>query len=200
MQAGQVYHIYNHANGSENLFRENSNYGYFLQQYEKYIYPLVNTYAYCLLPNHFHFLLSIKQQTELLDLPGFQNLAGLKSQVEYPEKIIKYFSNFFNSYTKAYNKKYERRGSLFEKSFKRKPIESNHQFQDTFLYINLNPVKHGFVDNGKDWFWSSFNSYFDSNKESLLERKLAISYFDNNENLKYCLEEKGDRVINMNFE
>lgn len=142
MESGLIYHIYNHANGSENLFKEERNYRYFLQQYEKYIHPIANTYAYCLLPNHFHFLIEIRPIKELEDLPGFKNLAGVSTK----DKVTKQFSNLFNSYTKAFNKKYLRRGSLFEKSFKRKPIESDHQFQDTFLYINLNAVKHRFVE------------------------------------------------------
>jgi len=75
MESGQSYHIYNHANGSENIFREEENYRFFLQQYDKYLGGVVDTYAYCLMPNHFHFLVGVKDP---LDLPGFKNLAGLE--------------------------------------------------------------------------------------------------------------------------
>ena len=60
------YHIYNHANGDDNLFREQENYRFFLQQYAKYINPIADTYAYCLMPNHFHLLVKIKEEQDLL--------------------------------------------------------------------------------------------------------------------------------------
>ncbi len=75
--ANKVYHIYNHAVGSEYLFRNNDNF--------KYFNPVVDTYAYCLLPKHFHLLIKIKDDVELikvyklkyrsfnLDPVGFQN-------------------------------------------------------------------------------------------------------------------------------
>lgn len=42
---GHYYHIYNRANGSENLFREEANYFRFLELYEKYINPVADTFA-----------------------------------------------------------------------------------------------------------------------------------------------------------
>ena len=53
---GQYYHIFNHAVGDENLFRQAANYLYFLERYGHYIFPIARTYAYCLMPNHFHIL------------------------------------------------------------------------------------------------------------------------------------------------
>lgn len=60
METEKFYHIYNHANGNENLFIEEENYHFFLQQWDKYISPIADTYAYCLIPNHIHFLIRIK--------------------------------------------------------------------------------------------------------------------------------------------
>jgi hypothetical protein len=110
LQPDIFYHIYNHANGADNLFREERNYHYFIQQWEKYILPIADTYAYCLMPNHFHALIKIKGietlsknekfESILRDPTGFENLSGL---------ISKQFGNFFNSYAKAFNKMYDRR-------------------------------------------------------------------------------------------
>ena len=55
LQFGQYYHIYNRGNNRENLFAEQRNYPYFLKLYAKHILPVAKTFAYCLLPNHFHF-------------------------------------------------------------------------------------------------------------------------------------------------
>jgi putative transposase len=62
LQYGQYYHIYNRGNNRENLFVEQRNYPYFLKQYTKHILPVAETFAYCLLPNHFHF--AIRTRTE----------------------------------------------------------------------------------------------------------------------------------------
>lgn len=56
LETGQYYHIYNHANGDDNLFREAKNYPFFLQKYHQHISPIAETIAWCLMPNHFHLL------------------------------------------------------------------------------------------------------------------------------------------------
>ena len=91
IQADSFYHIYNRANGDEKTFLDDENYQFFLRQYKKYIHPFVDTYCYCLMPNHFHFLLKVKNEQELYqallkvknnkqsDLSGFGNLTSLNS-------------------------------------------------------------------------------------------------------------------------
>ena len=90
LQYGKYYHVYNRGNNRENIFVEKRNYRYFLQLYTKHVEPVVDTYAYCLLRNHFHFLLHVK------DITSFQDPSVLK-------KPSQYFSNLFNAYTKAFN-------------------------------------------------------------------------------------------------
>jgi REP element-mobilizing transposase RayT len=60
LQYGLTYHIYNRGNNRENIFIEERNYRCFLQLYLKYIEPIAWTFAYCLLRNHFHLLVRIK--------------------------------------------------------------------------------------------------------------------------------------------
>src|SRR5690554_6121754 len=62
----KYYHIYNHANGNENLFREQKNYEYFLEKYKQHINPIAETIAWCLMPNHFHLLVKIKTEEEIV--------------------------------------------------------------------------------------------------------------------------------------
>jgi REP element-mobilizing transposase RayT len=57
---GRYYHVLNRGNNRENLFIEERNYAYFLQLYGKYISPIADTFAYCLLRNHFHLLIRVK--------------------------------------------------------------------------------------------------------------------------------------------
>jgi hypothetical protein len=63
---GAVYHIYNRGNNGEYIFIEARNYEYFMKLYAKYITPSVENYGYCILRNHFHLMVRIK------DIPGFR--------------------------------------------------------------------------------------------------------------------------------
>jgi len=152
------YHIFNHANGDDNLFREEKNYDFFLQKYHQHIDPIADTIAWCLMKNHFHLLVKIKSEADFLStFPKFKTLERLEDQSKF---ISKQFSNFFSSYSQAFNKVYQRRGSLFIKNFKRKEINNHQYLQQVILYIHLNPVKHGFVRRGNDWAHSSFTSFY----------------------------------------
>jgi putative transposase len=59
------YHIYNRGNNHENIFIQERNYTYFLNLHFKYIEPVAETFAYCLLRNHFHMLVRIKSEEEI---------------------------------------------------------------------------------------------------------------------------------------
>jgi len=59
LEPGQMYHIWTHANGTENLFQTSDNYHYFLKKYAVYINPIADTFAYCLMPNHLHLMVRI---------------------------------------------------------------------------------------------------------------------------------------------
>ncbi len=173
MEPGRYYHIYNHANGSENLFREPENYRWFLHQYHSYINPIAETYAYCLLPNHFHFLIRLRDiHTLLQTFPKFETLEKL-SHASLPSKQ---FSNLFSSYTQGFNKKYRRKGSLFLKNFKRKAIDSDQYFSLLIAYIHMNPVVHQFTVSPEDWLWSSYKSVL-SNLPTQLERNMVLNWF-----------------------
>lgn len=169
METDKTYHIYTHANGSENLFRNEENYRYFLKRYEEFIAPIVDTLVYCLMPNHLHLLVRVKGETELKaffksKLEKAKDLTGLsgadKQDLSGLERLtILQFSHLFNAYTKAYNKVYKRRGSLFIRAFKRKEITSDSYFTSIIHYIHRNPIHHGFVKRLADWPWSSYPNF-----------------------------------------
>ena len=66
------YHIYNRGNNGDDVFYEARNYKYFLEKYDLYLSDFVETYAYCLLPNHFHILIRVKPYDHfpLLSMPS----------------------------------------------------------------------------------------------------------------------------------
>ena len=69
----QNYHIFNHANGFENIFMEDENYRFYLEKYQEYISPIAETYAYCLMPNHFHLVVRIRRKEVIEELMRNKN-------------------------------------------------------------------------------------------------------------------------------
>jgi hypothetical protein len=161
------YHIYNRGNNGENIFVQERNYEYFMNLYFKYIDPITETYAYCLLRNHFHVSLKTRTEEEIIEtLKGTLKvstgkdpkglLRPLGSETLGSDYLSRQFSNFFNAYAKAINKAYGRTGSLFQHPFGRVPITTDRQFWNVIAYIHQNPQKHKFVNDFRDWKWSSY--------------------------------------------
>lgn len=169
------YPIYNHANGAENLFKEAKNYRYFLRQWEKHIQPIACGLAYSLMPNHFHFLVKIR------DEPALQTTFGkFETFQKLGYHLSKQFSNFFRSYTQAYNKKYPRKGSLFNPNFKRKEITSEAYIARLIAYIHLNPVHHKFTTQLGQWPFCSYSAFLEQ-KKILLDLDYALQWFGGRE-------------------
>jgi putative transposase len=188
LEYGHYYHIYNHGAGNRDLFRKPENYEYFLGLYDKYISPVADTYAWVLMPNHFHLLLRIKEKSEIvgyLNLTGFENLSGLKP-------LYQYFSNLFNAYTKAFNKYHETRGALFERPFKRKLIDNEYYLRQVILYIHNNPIHHGFCSHPLEYTWSSYHTCT-SVKPTKLKRAEVIEWFNDRSNFKLVHEQEIER-------
>lgn len=163
IESGAIYHIFNRGNNKENIFIEIKNYYYFLEQFKKYILPIADIYSYCLLKNHFHLLLRIKNEHELPD--------------KFKDKPYLAFSNFFNSYTKSINKMYGRTGSLFEEHLKRKRVENIDYLIQLVAYIHLNPIKHGFTKNYQDYKFSSFQAYI-SDKPTEIDKYFILNLIE----------------------
>lgn len=84
LNPGCIYHIYNRAIGSEKLFLNNENYSFFLKRYRHFISPVADTFCYCLMPNHFHFLVRIKSDIELVEYFGDKAL-GIVDDEAFPK-------------------------------------------------------------------------------------------------------------------
>jgi len=174
MEEEKFYHIYNRANGFENLFITEENYNFFLRQWGKYINPIAETYAYCLMPNHFHFLIRIRSLNKIKTNVKLESSFG-KFQT-FQKMISKQFANFFSSYTQAFNKMHNRSGSLFTPNFKRKEITSEAYLSNIIFYIHHNPVHHGFTQTIADWKHSSFHAVV-STKKTELHRDYILEWF-----------------------
>ncbi|WP_435352742.1 transposase [Emticicia sp. SJ17W-69] len=172
------YHIYNHAVGNENLFRKKDNYTYFLQKYTQYIHPIAQTFAYCLMPNHFHFLIKIRSIDEIIE--HYKTLKGKKENEKVGFNVadlnMQQFSNFFNAYAKAYNTVFDRKGSLFVDKVRRKLVYDEQYLSTLIAYIHKNPIHHRFCKNINDWNFSSYATILSQN-DTKIERNAVLNLF-----------------------
>jgi putative transposase len=173
---GEYYHIYNRGNNHENLFYKSENYRYFLQKYNTYTGDYLKTFAYCLLPNHFHFLVQVKPYNE------FPNERTKKDTL--PELIVcEQFIRLFLGYAQAINKQENRIGSLFQKHFKRKEIRDQSHFTRLIYYIHANPQRHKLMNDFILYPHSSYQSIL-SDKPTKLERNGVLNWFGGKEAFK----------------
>lgn len=179
LEFGKVYHIYNRGINRCPIFKTKSNYEYFLHLYENYIDPVVDTYAFALLNNHFHFLVRVKDLDE-----AFNSLTGKWEPVRLKSlSPSRQFSHLFNAYAKAYNKQEKRSGALFERPFKRIEVDNSQYFKNLVVYIHRNPVKHKLRDDINDYPWSSYGNYI-SIKPSFMAKETVLGWFDSVGNFK----------------
>jgi putative transposase len=175
LEIGNYYHIYNRGNNKENIFVEEKNYDYFLKKMKEYLPPIADIYAYCLLKNHFHIVLKIKEKVAIPE--------KFKNKIHLP------FSNFFNSYSKSINKNYNRIGSLFQEHFQRNRISDEDYLKQLIVYVHLNPIKHRFSKKFETYKHSSYKAYL-SDKETSIDRNFILELFGGLENFKLYHQEK----------
>ena len=121
----------------------------------------MSTFAYCLLKNHFHFVIKIEGE---------------------PKEVTQSFSNFFNSYAKAYNKVENRTGSLFEKHFRRIKVDNEKYLKQVIIYVNSNSQTHFGID-FNNYPFSSYQEVI-SGSYNILKTDELLDLFGGKENFK----------------
>ena len=170
LKVGYMYHIFNRGNNGEKIFYSASNYDFFLQKVKKEILPYGDILGWCLMPNHFHFLIEVKYEMIV------------------KKTINQSIGSLLCSYARAINLQEKRTGSLFQKHTKAfclnhapkispswyKMMGLNKMFRDLpekkyvrvcLNYIHNNPERAGLVFNIEDWPFSSYHEIFSDTKE-----------------------------------
>ena len=172
----QYYHLYNHAIGNDNLFRNRDNYLYFLTRFKVYISSVCSCFAYCLMPNHFHFLIRVRTEKEIEAFQVAYKPERLTDNPDYHKIVMNQFSRMLNGYSQAYNKMHERKGALFLDYMRRKEVTKDSYLNNLIYYIHHNPVHHKFCADLRDWEFSSYNSLC-SSKATNIEREEVLGLF-----------------------
>jgi len=165
LYAGEYYHLYNRGNNRERIFFERENYLFFLRRLRKYLVPILDVVAYCLMPTHYHLLIMLKE-------------ADLSHRMQL----------FSISYTKAMNKRYDRVGSLFQGAFQAIHVDENEYLIHLSRYIHLNPVMAGLVERAEDWEFSSYREYIGLRNGTLPKSEIVLSQFPSSEAYREFVE------------
>lgn len=158
----KTYHIFNRGINSASIFRTEDNKLYFLKLADKYLQGKMDLLGYCIMGNHFHLIIRL-------------NVQG--------REATQSLSNLFNAYAKVYNKQNSRTGSLFEKHFRRKQVDSETYLKNLICYVHLNPFWHKTDANWKDYEFSSYRAYTGKSKQNIVSNtNYVLGLFENLEN------------------
>ncbi len=168
LEFGKIYHLFYPADNRDDLFLVGDNYRDFMELYAHYVQPVAQTYAYCLLRNHYHFLVRIKAKRSL---PGAGSRKGLPQMG---------FSQLFDGYAEAFGHIFQRSAPLFQQPFGRIEVSSEGQFLKLVAYIHRNPEWHGLVKDFDGWPYSSYGAFL-SEEPTFLERDEVLARFGGRE-------------------
>ncbi|MCY1636656.1 transposase [Marinifilum sp. D737] len=188
-----LFHVYNQGNNRQKIFFNRDNYLLFLKKIHNHVSPFADIIAWCLMPNHFHLMISIhKLNIACLELNN-ETASSLQLSKKY-RSLNDSIAIMLRSYTRAVNKAENRSGSLFRMSTKANCLDkidevsaawfiSNGITQiDTspknypkicFDYIHQNPVKAGIVTKSIDWEFSSARDYASLRNGKLVDKSKA---------------------------
>ena len=168
--AGEYYHVYNRGNAKQNIFRDNADFHFFLLRLRQNLFPdekaklrlqplppnSFSLICYCLMPNHFHFL--IRQNEEI--------------------PMSKLLLKICTSYSKYFNKKYESVGHIFQDQFKQVWVGDNEYLTWLSAYIHQNPKVAGLANDIKKYPWSSYLDFIGERNDSLCKKEIILNQFN----------------------
>ncbi|SET03749.1 transposase [Hymenobacter actinosclerus] len=156
LEPGHCYHIYNRGNNRELIFYSKENYIYFLYKIRKHLLPQMRILAWCLMPNHFHLLVQVREEVTAA-------------------KCGSAFRVLLSSYTRAIQKQENRTGSLFQQQTLAKDMRDGTADYSLvcFCYIHQNPVRAQLTATPEKWPWSSYADYLGVRQGTLCDQEMA---------------------------
>jgi putative transposase len=182
---GNFYHIICKSINKNLLFSNDNNRAYFLKKYQLYLASYTDTYAWCLMNNHVHWLIKIKAEKDITtylrgvedkELTITQRKFISEEPITLDELLERQYNSFFVSYTRSYNIMYTRKGNLFDRAFKRIAITDDGYLTQAIVYIHANTVKHGIMKDFAGYKWSSYQIIL-SQLPTSLKRQEVLQWF-----------------------
>lgn len=201
----QIYHIFNQGNNKQKIFFQERNYRFFLGKMQKHLLPLVDILCYCLMPNHFHWLVYTRPEacwpSKKVKPRKKYRAEGKWASLPIPDDdhqqaLSNAIGILLGSYSRAINIQENRSGALFRPKTKAKDgwidelitLEGKHRdlffrpdndyARRCFVYIHDNPKEAGLVKKAEAWLYSSARDYANLRKNSLCNLALAKELLD----------------------
>lgn len=153
---GNIYHLYNRGAKRQPIFRTKENYLFLMRRMRQYTMDFsISVIAYCLMPNHFHFVFRQNTQHSISDC----------------------MHRIFNSYSKAFNKRYNLSGTLFEERFKAKLVDLNEYLVHLCRYVHRNPLEARLVDEVSEWEYSNYLEWIGKRSGEMVDFEIVKTLF-----------------------
>lgn len=155
--ANVIYHVINRANGRTTIFHNEKEYCHFISLVkEARDLTDMRILGYCIMPNHWHFILYPKTDTQLSEFMSWLTSTHVR-QYRTKTKTIGY-------------------GHLYQDRYKSFPVETNEYLQTLIRYVEQNPLRAKIVKRAEDWIWSSL--YVREKESDRAKKLLAELPFD----------------------
>lgn len=178
-EVGHYYHLFNRGNNRGRIFFDENDYAFFLRRVSRYLSPVVDVVAYCLMPTHYHILIRVRPVERSTPEDGGQGEGLQKSEAH--ESVSGAVQRLTISYTRCINKNYRRVGALFQGHYRFKLIDDRGYLQYLSRYIHRNPVEAGLVSRCADWPWSSYLEYVQLREGTLPHPAVIMEEFTSSE-------------------
>src|SRR5262249_7156443 len=133
-QGGYCYHVLNRGNARATIFHKDGDYFAFVNLLREAGERVpVRVLAYCLMPNHFHFVLWPREDGDLSNFMGW----------------------LMTAHVRRYHKHYHSSGHIWQGRFRAFPIQEDDHLLTVVRYVERNPVRADLVADAQDWPWSS---------------------------------------------
>jgi hypothetical protein len=174
-ESDEMYHVYNRCVQGQKLFYSNENYEFFMELFEVYLADLMKIYAWSLIPNHFHWLLSVKEfETCKFSIKDEELLFNKGKSLD--DLIRRRCKNLFLCYSMNLKKTEGIKTNVFSQKFRSKKVTDSKQLTQLYYYIHQNPLHYGITNDWANYEWSSFKEIVQQ-PYSLLERQFAFDWF-----------------------
>lgn len=180
-----TYHVFNRGNGVESIYRCEANYAYFLKKYHLAMDPFWETHAWCLAPDQFHFIITVKP---LPMIPA-----------DLTRAISRTFGDFCNGYVQAFNRHHNRKGSLLRRAYKRCAVNSNTDLTNLTCYLHNFPVKEALVKSPDRWPYSSYREYMFAPEDKFASDPLLKCFGSQEEFLRMHKIQLGKRTLDIPY-
>ncbi len=169
-----IYHIYNQGNNRQQIFFTRKDYLVFLTLYKRLFPPNCSTIAWCLMPNHFHFMVHTDERCNV----------SIKQGNIYLDPVTNSIRKLLSGYARIFNNEYKHTGSVFRQKTKSKCLSAitiepgssfliQEYYVNCFHYIHQNPVVAKLSKRLEDWEFSSFRDYAGLREGTLCQKDLA---------------------------